>query len=128
MVCLKCHGVSALFSGVSIVFADVSRIVVVCPLCLLVFSECWDVSALISGVTRMWSCARLVLWCVQDVAVFRPYFMVCPERRGVSALFSGLSAFFPSFSSVAICLPCFPMCPCTLIYGVSRVFCGVFRA
>ena len=108
MVCLKCHGVSALFSGVSIVFADVSRIVVVCPLCLLVFSECWDVSAFISGVTRMWSCARLVLWCVQDVVVFRPY-LWCVQ-------------------SVAVCPPCFLVCLLSfLVSPVLRFACLAFR-
>ena len=78
------------------------QIVLVCPPCFPEFSECCDVSAFISGLSsvfcgvsrasrcvrlvfylflcmsRMSRSAYLVFWCVQNVAVCPPSFLVCP--------------------------------------------------
>ena len=90
LVCLKCRGVSTLYSSVSRVFSGVSKIVAVYPPCFLVCLECrgvptlfsslskvfFCVFALSSGVSRMSRCVRLVFlrvhsvfWCVQSVVV-----------------------------------------------------------
>ena len=59
-------------------------------------------------------------------------FLVCPDSRGVAALFFGVSRVFSGVYSVAVCPPCFLVCPecrgvSALISGVSRVFPGVYR-
>ena len=106
-------------------------------------AECGCMSALFTGVSRMWRSVRLVFcmtrlsrffrlvfWCVQALANCPLCFLVCPDCRGVSAWFSGVSRrsrfvlfVFCCVENVMVCPPCFLVCPeCG---GVSAWFSGV---
>ena len=95
---------------------------------------------LVSGVSFMWRCVRLVfwntrlsplfrlvIWCVQIVWVCPSCFLVCLEYGRVSALFSivyklsrRVRFVFLCVHKLSVCPPCFLLCP--EYYGVSACF------
>ena len=90
LVCPSCGGVSVLFSGIP---------------------DCRPFFALLSGVSRLCGCARLVFWCVQNMAVCPPCFLLCTNFRGVSALFSDVSINSRSVHLVFCCAQNITVCP-----------------
>ena len=111
--------------------------------CFLVCPECGGESALFSSVFSMSRLSCLVFWCVQNVGVCLPCFLVfqkvtaCPpcflvgpDFYGVSALFSGGSRLWQCVRFVFWWVQTFAVCPpCFLVRqeccGLSVLFTGV---
>ena len=103
----NCHGVPALFSGVS-------RVLLLCP--------------------ELSRCTRPVFWCVQSVITVSRIVAVYPSR--VSYCVFALSSFVPIVGLCPSCFlgrpQCFMVCPdcflvCLECHAVSRMFFGVSR-
>ena len=108
--------------------------VLVCPPCFLVCQECWSVFTLLSDVSRLSQflclvfgesrlsrCVRLVFWCVQNIPVCPPCFLVLPGCGGMSSFFAGMTRLSRFSCLVFSCIQNFAACPpCFLVFVECR--------
>ena len=75
-----------------------------CSPCSMVCPDVREMSALFSGVSRIWRCVRLVCWYDLNIAEFSPSLLV-------SGMLWCVVLVFGCVQNVSVSLPCFPVCP-----------------